>query len=218
MLVVSVGKRMVQLVLSYLPYTPHTIKTMKLHEYERLCNGEYKVVIKRGFVSKEQLSDAVVQLTHDFFIACNNIFYRQYIENECRVLEIKNRILLLGLARLTLLFNHGGEEKAFKEAGIPYIGDITKDLKTINSNLTLENNKLRWAEEEFSALKKRTTLSSPNDKVDYSDILINIQIGLQLGFRITSDITLAEYSAYLKQLEKIIERNGKSIEQLKRKE
>lgn len=191
---------------------------MKLHEYERLCNGEYKVVIKRGFVSKEQLSDAVVQLTHDFFIACNNIFYRQYIENECRVLEIKNRILLLGLARLTLLFNHGGEEKAFKEAGIPYIGDTTKDLKTINSNLTLENNKLRWAEEEFSALKKRTTLSSPNDKVDYSDILINIQIGLQLGFRITSDITLAEYSAYLKQLEKIIERNGKSIEQLKRKE
>lgn len=209
------GKRMGQWVLSLLPYTPHSIQTMKLFEYERMCNGEYKLAIRKGYASKAQIAENVANITNDFSVACENVFYRQYLDLECNIANIKIRIASLEYAKITILRQYDKAADVLRSLSLQVFNDVERDIKTINSNLKLEKNKLRWANEEFDTLRKR--VGGENRKIDYYDILINIQMGLQLGFRITTDITLAEYAAYLKQLEKIIEKNGKSIEQFKHK-
>lgn len=210
----NVGKKMVQLVLSWLPYTRHTIKTLSLEKYERILNGERKLIIKRGFASRKQIVHAINSVQNDFALACKNIFYEKLINLDIKITKHRANLAKFETARIVFLENREEFYEILKDFRIRFTKNAKEDLKLWNAYYKLEQNKLRMALEEKQKVLSRQKQAGG---VTFYDTLIDIQMGLKLGFAPTMDITLQEYAAYLKKLEKVIEQNERSYNKIKHK-
>lgn len=212
--VVIVGKKMVQLVLWCLPYTPHTIKTLTLNGYEKIQNGDLGAIVRRGVASYRQKVAAINEVQNDFALAVKNIFYQKFVELDVNIAKERAKLALMECARFNLQRDNDTFYSIMRELNIHVTQNIEEDARILMGKRQQAANKVRMLLDEKKKLLER---QQHVGNMTFTDTLIEIQMGLKLGFALTTEITLQEYAAYLKTLEKVIEQNERAISKYKHK-
>ena len=192
-----VGKKMAQLVNSFLPCTPYNIYNCTIDRYISIVvEGQYRKIIKSGICSKDKQIEFINQLCFEFSQAKDDIKGKADNHDRENLFELNIEVQRLYIALFLCIRDFKYSLEILKELGLPYgfkevdgkMIDFIKsqikkrnvDIKNINAKLLKEN--------------------ESNEKVTrqmYVDILENYESNIY--------ITLSEFAAKIKKNRKIAE-------------
>lgn len=174
--------------------------------YIRLvCDDDPQALVVRGKPSEDDLAAARHRLMAEFAELSGDGLFGQVNASVQKMNMYRSGILLLGVCQRLLIY---GEKRTIlpvlDRIGIRF--PVTTDIKTIQSKISglIQERKIRLKNEEKRY--RKMTAGGKEEKPDRGYFTRQlVSLSKYAGFRLTTDITLSEYAAYIKGLKDEVE-------------
>lgn len=173
-----------------------------------MCKNKLERLIISGNPTIEELNRAKMDISGEFSLLTGNLSALSYLDRTENIIKISNEITILTVAHK--LISEGIINERVTEC-LKKIKTNTTDLEKIKSKIELKTLQLRKLQAEEKNSKKEGGENKKQDVSFYSSLIATVS--RFSGFRITREITLLEFSQYIKQMQEQI----KAQQQIKRK-
>lgn len=175
---------------------------------ELICDGNWGALVISGNPSEDLIKGTADKLIAEFAQMCNSGLFSQ-TNNKLREVYL-NRAQLIGYSICSRLIALGDVEYAVEYLGklglrcqIPKTNEEFVNLgEKISGKIKEKNIRMRKTQRELETLRDSHLGEKPT-KQYFTDQLI--EISKWMGYRVTPEITLAEYASYLNKMKEYAE-------------